>query len=71
MRYLLLIVLKYVPNVTVHKQPKILRYEDATCLLMPWRRNSEHEKETSRIRVNRKDRLYVLSYRNTRCTNKP
>tara|TARA_Y100001972_G_C7637661_1_gene320244 strand:- start:369 stop:1457 length:1089 start_codon:yes stop_codon:yes gene_type:complete len=38
--------LKYVPNVTVLKQPKILKYKDATCLLMPWRRNSQHEKET-------------------------
>jgi DNA repair exonuclease SbcCD nuclease subunit len=38
--------LKYVPNVSVHKQPKIIKYDDATCLLMPWRRNSEHEKET-------------------------
>ena len=38
--------LKYIPNVTVLKEPKILEYEDATCLLMPWRRNSDHEKET-------------------------
>ena len=38
--------LKYLPNVNVLKEPKILKYEDATCLLMPWRRDSEHEKET-------------------------
>ncbi len=38
--------LKYLPNVNVLKEPKILKYKDATCLLMPWRRNSEHEKET-------------------------
>lgn len=38
--------LKYIPNVTVHKEPKILEYEGVSCLLMPWRRNAEHEKET-------------------------
>lgn len=38
--------LKYLPNVTVLKEPKILKYKDATCLLMPWRRDSAHEKET-------------------------
>jgi DNA repair exonuclease SbcCD nuclease subunit len=38
--------LKYIPNVTVHKNPKILEYEGGKCLLMPWRRDSEHEKET-------------------------
>ena len=38
--------LKYIPNVTVHKEPKILEFGGATCLLMPWRRNAEHEKET-------------------------
>lgn len=38
--------LKYIPNVTVHKNPKILEYGDAKCLLMPWRRDREHEKET-------------------------
>tara|TARA_B100000900_G_scaffold409298_1_gene424972 strand:+ start:325 stop:1395 length:1071 start_codon:yes stop_codon:yes gene_type:complete len=38
--------LKYLPNVTVLKEPKILKYENATCLLMPWRRDHKHEKET-------------------------
>jgi DNA repair exonuclease SbcCD nuclease subunit len=38
--------LKYIPHVTVHKEPKILNYTGTKCLLMPWRRNSEHEKET-------------------------
>ena len=38
--------LKYLPNVTVHKQPKILAYGNSKCLLMPWRRDHEHEKET-------------------------
>jgi DNA repair exonuclease SbcCD nuclease subunit len=38
--------LKYIPNVTVHKEPKILEYSGVKCLLMPWRRDSVHEKET-------------------------
>ena len=38
--------LKYLPNVTVLKEPRILKYGDVSCLLMPWRRNHEHEKET-------------------------
>jgi len=38
--------LKYLPNVTVLKEPKILQYKGISCLLMPWRRDSEHEKET-------------------------
>ena len=38
--------LKYIPHVTVHKEPKILSYDGKKCLLMPWRRNSDHEKET-------------------------
>jgi hypothetical protein len=38
--------LKYIPNVTVHKQPKIIKYGKTKCLLMPWRRDSQHERET-------------------------
>lgn len=38
--------LKYIPNVTVHKEPKILEYSGTKCLLMPWRRDSAHEKDT-------------------------
>ena len=38
--------IKYIPNVTVHKKPKLITYGDKKCLLMPWRRDSEHEKET-------------------------
>jgi len=38
--------LKYIPNVTVHKKPKLFKYESGSCLLMPWRRDSKHEKET-------------------------
>lgn len=38
--------LKYIPNVNVYKEPKILEYGDVKCALMPWRRNTEHERET-------------------------
>tara|TARA_R100000908_G_scaffold18443_1_gene7082 strand:+ start:449 stop:1543 length:1095 start_codon:yes stop_codon:yes gene_type:complete len=38
--------LKYIPNVTVHKEPKVIEYENVKCLLMPWRRDADHEKET-------------------------
>jgi DNA repair exonuclease SbcCD nuclease subunit len=38
--------IKYIPNVTVHKEPKIIEYAGVKCLLMPWRRDSTHEKET-------------------------
>lgn len=45
--------LKYIPNVTVHKEPKIINYDGVKCLLMPWRRDSDHEKETlSKIKDN-------------------
>ena len=38
--------LKYIPKVTVYKEPKVLTYGDTRCLLMPWRTGSEHERET-------------------------
>jgi hypothetical protein len=38
--------IKYVPNVTVHKEPKLLKIGNSKCLLMPWRKDSDHEKET-------------------------
>lgn len=38
--------IKYIPNVTVHKKPKLIEYGNTKCLLMPWRRDSVHEKET-------------------------
>ena len=38
--------LKYIPNVTVYKQPKVLEYGKTKCLLMPWRKDAKHEKET-------------------------
>ena len=39
--------LKYIPRVTVHKEPIIHEYPSGRkALLMPWRRDSEHERET-------------------------
>jgi DNA repair exonuclease SbcCD nuclease subunit len=38
--------LKYIPHVTVHKEPHIQQYGGVTCMLMPWRRDSAHEAET-------------------------
>ena len=38
--------IKYIPNITVHKKPKLITYGGIKCLLMPWRKNSEHEIET-------------------------
>ena len=56
--------LKYLPNVNVLKEPKILKYKDATCLLMPWRRNHEHEIETL---DNIKDKIdYMFCHTETR-----
>jgi DNA repair exonuclease SbcCD nuclease subunit len=38
--------LKYIPNVNVHKEHTVLNYSGVNCLLMPWRRDSIHEKES-------------------------
>lgn len=38
--------IKYIPNVNIHKEPKLLDYELGKCFLMPWRRDREHEIET-------------------------
>jgi len=38
--------IKYIPNVTVHKKTQLITYNTTKCLLMPWRRDSVHEKET-------------------------
>jgi DNA repair exonuclease SbcCD nuclease subunit len=39
-------LLKHIPNVTVYKEPKELILSNKKVLLMPWRRDAEHEKET-------------------------
>jgi len=38
--------LKWIPNVQVYKEPKILKWSNRNILMMPWRRDSEHEAET-------------------------
>ena len=38
--------LKWIPNVQVLKEPKTFNWGGKEVLLMPWRRDSEHEKET-------------------------
>lgn len=50
--------LKYIPNVNVHKQPKVLQYNGIKCLLMPWRRDSLHERETLDSFKNKIDFLF-------------
>lgn len=38
--------LKWIPNVAIYKEPKEFEWADKKVLLMPWRRDTEHEKET-------------------------
>lgn len=38
--------LKWIPNVAVYKEPKTFNWGDKEVLLMPWRRDTEHERET-------------------------
>tara|TARA_B100000575_G_scaffold294256_1_gene309005 strand:- start:429 stop:1544 length:1116 start_codon:yes stop_codon:yes gene_type:complete len=38
--------LKWIPNVQVYKEPKLLKWNKRKILLMPWRRDAEHEAET-------------------------
>ncbi len=38
--------LKWIPNVQVYKEPKLLNWNGRKTLLMPWRRDAEHEAET-------------------------
>ncbi len=38
--------IKYIPNVYVYKEPKVLKYGKVKCLLMPWRRDAKHVKST-------------------------
>jgi DNA repair exonuclease SbcCD nuclease subunit len=39
-------MLKWIPNIHVYKEPIVHRIGKMNCLLMPWRRNEEHEQET-------------------------
>lgn len=38
--------LKWIPNVQVYKEPELLDWSGRKILLMPWRRDPEHETET-------------------------
>ena len=39
-------ILKHIPNITIHKEPIVHTYGKTKCLLMPWRKDKEHEQET-------------------------
>jgi DNA repair exonuclease SbcCD nuclease subunit len=39
-------ILRHIQNVTVYKEPEVHEFKGSKCLLMPWRRDSQHEKET-------------------------
>lgn len=39
-------ILRHINNVTVYKEPEVHEFKGAKCLLMPWRRDSQHERET-------------------------
>jgi len=39
-------MLKWIPNVKVYKEAVVHKIGKMNCLLMPWRRDDEHEKET-------------------------
>lgn len=38
--------LKWIPNVAIYKEPKVFNWADKKVLLMPWRRDADHEVET-------------------------
>jgi|TARA_B110000967_G_scaffold115189_1_gene117854 DNA repair exonuclease SbcCD nuclease subunit len=38
--------LKWIPNIQIYKEPEILNWSGRKILMMPWRRDSEHETET-------------------------
>lgn len=39
-------ILKHIPNITIHKEPAIHTYGKIKCLLMPWRKDKDHEQES-------------------------
>ena len=39
-------ILKHIPNITIHKEPTIHTYGKIKCLLMPWRKDKDHEQES-------------------------
>lgn len=38
--------IKWIPNVQIYKNPELLKWHDKNVLMMPWRRDPEHETET-------------------------
>lgn len=38
--------LKWIPNVQIYKEPYLMKWHDKNILMMPWRRDPEHESET-------------------------
>lgn len=38
--------LKWIPNVQIYKDPELLKWHDKNVLMMPWRRDTEHESDT-------------------------
>ena len=38
--------LKWIPNVAIYKEPKEFKWADKRVLLMPWRKDTDHEVET-------------------------
>lgn len=39
-------ILRHIKNITVYKEPEVHEFKKSRCLLMPWRRDKDHEKET-------------------------
>ena len=38
--------LKWIPNVQIYKEPELLNWNNRKVLMMPWRRDAEHETQT-------------------------
>lgn len=38
--------LKWIPNVQIYKEPELIKWHDKNILMMPWRKDPEHETET-------------------------
>jgi len=38
--------LKWIPNVQIYKEPKLMKWHNKNILMMPWRRDASHETDT-------------------------
>jgi DNA repair exonuclease SbcCD nuclease subunit len=38
--------LKWIPNVQIYKEPELLKWNNRNVLMMPWRKDANHEAET-------------------------